>query len=94
MSLDIDAYDLIAPPHYGERGVPHDAWTTLREAAPVYRCEYGGEYQDFWAITKHADIMDISGKPEIFSNAPGITVMNRDQLAAMDNRANTPLGQM
>jgi cytochrome P450 len=94
MSLDIDAYDLIAPPHYGERGVPHDAWTTLREAAPVYRCEYGGEYQDFWAITKHADIMDISGKPEIFSNVPGITVMNRDQLAAMDNRGNTPLGQM
>ena len=65
MSVEIDPYDLIAPRNYGEKGVPHDSWTTLRRESPVHRCEFGGEFQDFWAITKHADIMDISGKPEL-----------------------------
>jgi len=94
MSVEIDPYDLIAPLNYGEKGVPHDTWTTLRRESPVHRCEFGGEFQDFWAITKHADIMDISGKPELFSNVPGIVVMHREQLAQFENRAGTPLGQM
>jgi len=94
MTSLIDPFDLIAPPHYGERGIPHDAWTKLRQKSPVHRCEYGGEFHDFWAITKHADIMDISGKPQTFSNVPGITVLNRVQQDAIDNRGNTPLGQM
>jgi len=94
MSSLIDPFDLIAPPNYGEKGVPHDSWTTLRKEAPVYRCEYGGEFSDFWAITKHADIMDISGKPDVFSNADGITIMTREQQIQFANRANSPLGQM
>ncbi len=94
MSSLIDPYDLIAPPNYGETGVPHDAWTKLRNEAPVYRCEYDGEYHDFWAITKHADIMDISGKPHVFSNSDGITILAREQQEALDNRASSPLGQM
>jgi cytochrome P450 len=94
MSALIDPYDLIAPPNYGEKGVPHDVWTKLRQESPVHRCEYDGEYQDFWAITKHADIMDISSRPDVFSNADGITILNREQRAQFANRANSPLGQM
>ena len=28
------------------------------------------EYPEFWAITKHADVMEIERNPEIFTNAP------------------------
>ncbi len=70
MAIDIDAADLILPARYGERGIPHDAWTQLRREAPVFRCETEG-YDPFYAITRHADIMEISSNPRIFSNIEG-----------------------
>jgi hypothetical protein len=37
----------------------------------------------FWAITKHADIVEISKQPDVFLNAPGMTlVRNRDRQGA------------
>jgi cytochrome P450 len=94
MSALIDPYDLIAPRNYGEKGVPHDSWTRLRHESPVHRCEFGGDFEDFWAITRHADIMDISGKPHLFSNSDGPMILSREQLQTVENRASTPLGQM
>lgn len=79
MSIEIDPKDLIHPQNYGVGGQPHELWTHLREHAPVYRCEIEG-YESFWAITRHADIMDISGKPHIFSNASGPVIMTDEQL--------------
>ena len=70
MAIEIDPADLIVPKRYGDQGIPHDAWTKLRRDAPVYRCEPEG-YAPFYAITRHADIMDISNKPQIFSNIEG-----------------------
>ncbi len=32
---DIDGYELIAPKAYGERGIPHDQWTELRQKLPL-----------------------------------------------------------
>ena len=70
MSAEFDPRDLIYPKHYGAAGQPHATWTWLRENSPVHHCETE-EFEPFWAVTRHADIMDISGKPEIFSNAQG-----------------------
>ena len=94
MATVIDPFDLIAPRHYGEKGIPHDVWTTLRRESPVHHCAFDGAFHDFWAITKHADIMDVSGRPDVFSNAGGITILDRAQQDALENRENTPLGQM
>jgi len=94
MSSLIDPYDLIAPKHYGTRGVPHDVWTLLRQESPVHRCEFGGAFEDFWAITRHADIMDISGKPQLFSNREGPMILSRLQRIQADKRAESPMGQM
>jgi len=80
MGYEIDPQDLIIPKNYGVAGQPHEAWSWLREHAPVYRCE-ADPYEDFWAITRHADIMDISGKPDVFSSLRGPTVLTQDQLA-------------
>jgi cytochrome P450 len=79
MAFEIDPRDLIVPRHYGATGQPHKLWTHLREHTPVYRCEVE-PYQHFWAITRHADIMEISGQPGIFSNAQGPTVMTQDEI--------------
>ncbi len=43
-------------------GIPHDVWTRLRAEAPVARVEAPG-YEPFWAVTKHADIMQIASQP-------------------------------
>lgn len=94
MSSPIDPYDLIAPKNYGLKGVPHDLWTQLREQSPVHRCEFGGDFEDFWAITRHADIMEISNKPNLFSNLQGPMVLSRVQRIQMEKRAESPMGQM
>jgi cholest-4-en-3-one 26-monooxygenase len=70
---NIDPADLVDPDRYAARGYPHDVWTRLRAEEPVARIKAPG-YEPFWAITKHADIMEIARQPELFSNAQGITL--------------------
>ena len=93
MSASIDPSDLIVPRNYGVAGQPHDVWTELRASEPVYYCDAPG-HEPFWAITKHADIMEISSQPDIFSNREGPVILNDEQLVQAQNRENTPLGQM
>ncbi len=69
----IDPLDLVDPERYARRGYPHDTWTRLRADAPVAFVEVDG-YKPFWAITKHADILQIAAQPERFSSAQGITL--------------------
>src|SRR6478609_5962303 len=48
-------------------------WTRLRAEDPVAYFAPEG-YEPFWAITKHADILEISKQPLLFSSASGITL--------------------
>jgi cholest-4-en-3-one 26-monooxygenase len=69
----IDPLDLVDPERFARRGYPHELWTKLRAEAPVLRLEPPG-FHPFWAITRHADIVEVSSRPEIFSSAYGITL--------------------
>src|SRR5690349_6473544 len=69
----IDPSDLVDPERYAEHGYPHAVWTRLRAEAPIARVKAPG-YEPFWAVTKHADIMQISSQPLRFSSAQGITL--------------------
>jgi cholest-4-en-3-one 26-monooxygenase len=51
-----------------EAGIPHDQFKRLRNEAPVYRHEGAGNEEDFWCITKHADLKYISKRPLTFSS--------------------------
>jgi cytochrome P450 len=73
-----DGSELLFPEQYSDRGYPHDVWTRLRRESPVHRCEPPG-YGAFWAITKHADICDISKRPDAFENGRGIVVLDDEQ---------------
>ena len=74
-----DGTELINPHSYAKSGVPHDVWTQLRRDAPIHYCEPAG-FEPFWAITRHADICEISKSPDRFLSQPGIVVMSDDQL--------------
>ncbi len=80
--LDTPELRLIDPRCYAEQGYPHELWAELRREAPVRLFEPPG-WPAFWAITKHADIVEISKQPDVFLNAPGMTlVRNRDRQGA------------
>ena len=67
----IDPLDLVDPSRFARNGYPHELWRTLRAEAPVVFLEPEG-YVSFWAVTRHADIIDIASQPERFSNAHGL----------------------
>jgi cytochrome P450 len=88
----VDPLDLVGPDRYGRSGPPHDVWARLRSEAPVHWCEPPG-FESFWAVTRHADIVEVSGQPEVFSNASGIVVLNEQQQAA-NAQGDSPLRAM
>ncbi|MCY3631176.1 MAG: cytochrome P450, partial [bacterium] len=65
--MDVDPLDLISPKRYGANGHPHELMAWMRQNSPVHWCEPDG-YQNFWAVTRHADIIEVSMQPELFSN--------------------------
>lgn len=73
MTVDHDVLDLIDPERYARGGYPHELWTRLRSEDPVAYFAPEG-YEPFWAVTKHADILEISKQPRLFSSAQGITL--------------------
>src|ERR1043166_673452 len=73
---DIDLTD----PDIFERGTPHDMFKLLRREAPVYRHPQKNGCAPFWAITKYADLKEVSKTPALFSSALQGTLM-RDPMA-------------
>ena len=60
---------LADPAAYTDEGRLHEALTLLRRQAPVHRVEADG-YDPFWAVTRHADVMEIERNHALFINAP------------------------
>jgi cytochrome P450 len=57
------------PKAYADEPKLHAALTHLRTNAPVSWVEVPS-YEPFWAITKHADIMDVERANDVFTNYP------------------------
>jgi cytochrome P450 len=68
----IDPQRLVDPKCYADHGYPHPAWTVLRKEAPVCKFRLDG-WPDFWALSKHEHIVEVSKQPNLFLNAPGMT---------------------
>ncbi|QDQ98640.1 cytochrome P450 [Tomitella fengzijianii] len=51
-------------------GVPHEFFSWLRPAEPVY-WQPEEEGSGYWAVTRHADVISVSRDPETFSSALG-----------------------
>jgi len=85
----IDIYD---PEQYGD-GPPHAVFEQLRRTDPVHRQEMpDGTF--YWAVMRHADVVEVSRHPNLYSAARGGVVledldpdslaMMQDMLLAMD----------
>lgn len=61
--------DVIAPEVYGRVGHPHQAFAWLRANDPLRWVE-PENFHPFWAVTKHADIVEIEKNPEVFPSEP------------------------
>lgn len=73
-----DAARLLANPQaYTDEKRLHEALAHLRAQAPVSWVDVEG-YRPFWAITKHADVMDIERQNDLFTNDPRPLLMVAD----------------
>jgi cytochrome P450 len=71
MALNIQEAGLVFtdPTAYADEERFHEATTLLRRESPVHWVE-GEHYRPFWALTRHADIMDVERDNQRFLSAP------------------------
>ncbi len=65
--------EIIDPDYYQQNGYPHAYWAELRKNAPIAYCQHP-KLVPFYAVTRYDDIVSISKKPNIFLNAPLLSV--------------------
>src|SRR5690242_2589998 len=63
---DEHAWPLVTPEAYATHEI-HDAYKWLRTNNPLGRAEIE-QYNPFWVVTKHADILEISRQNALFHN--------------------------
>ncbi|MDJ0785194.1 MAG: cytochrome P450 [Myxococcota bacterium] len=70
-----EGLNMIHPETYAKHGYPHELWKWLRHNDPVHFVEQPeGAGPSYWAITRHADITEISKQPDKFLNNPRLTI--------------------
>lgn len=67
MTLSLENIDIHTPQRYAKKGFPWEEWDLLRRDAPIFWYERD-DIEPFWAVTRHADVLTISGLPEVFIN--------------------------
>jgi cytochrome P450 len=78
--------DIYAPDQY-QHGAPHDVFEELRRTDPVHRQEMP-DGTAYWAVMRHADVVEVSRHPNLFSAAKGGVVLedlDADSLAMMQD---------
>lgn len=66
----IDIYD---PEQYAE-GPPHELFEELRRTDPVHHQEMP-DGTSYWAVLRHADVVEVSRHPNLFSASKGGVVL-------------------
>jgi cytochrome P450 len=75
--MDDAARVFVTPMAYTDEAALHRALSHLRAHAPVSWVEVE-DYQPFWAITKHADIMEIERADDVFTNSPRPVLVTKE----------------
>lgn len=77
---------IIATADYGGHSHPHELFAWLRQNDPLRWFEPDG-FRPFWAATKHADILEIERRPEIFSSEPRTQILPNALIEAAQQRS-------
>jgi len=88
-----DGTDLLDPQRYATKGYPHEIWSRLRRESPLHWCD-PAELVPFWAVTKHAHIVEISKQPEIFESGKGIVPATKEVAARIARGERGPFDMM
>jgi len=67
----------VTPAAYADEAWFHDACTVLRREDPIHLVE-NADFAPFWALTKHADVLDVELHPNEFRNAPRPVLQNHE----------------
>lgn len=59
----------VDPAAYADPFAWHGAAQRIRDESPILKVAIDG-FPEFWAITTHADVMEVERNPEVFTNAP------------------------
>lgn len=62
---DLSSHDAFA------QGAPHNTFARLRKEDPLHWTEWA-DGQDYWSVTRHADILELNRNTAVFSSAHGI----------------------
>jgi len=87
--VPLSKLDVISARTYGEHGYPHEAWARLRREQPVCFME-PPNYKPFWAITKHADIIEVSKQPNRFKSEGRFILFPEMQRGGSDDFVENP----
>jgi cytochrome P450 len=74
-----EEFHLAHPDDYAAHGYPHAIWKRLRREDPVHWFERTRGVP-FWAITKHADIVEIGKQPDKFLNGPRLVISHEPEI--------------
>ncbi|MEW9549026.1 cytochrome P450 [Nonomuraea sp. NPDC050783] len=74
---------LATPATYTDEPRLHEALTLLRRESPVQRVEAPG-YRPFWAVTRHADVLEIERDNALWLSAPRPVLRRAEIDAALD----------
>ncbi|MGH3239167.1 MAG: cytochrome P450 [Spirillospora sp.] len=87
MTLTVDEAGLaiVDPRTYADDRRLHEALALLRRESPVHHVD-APDYDPFWAVTRHEDIMEVERNHQLFLNAPrpllalaGLDALNRQR---------------
>jgi cytochrome P450 len=81
------------PAAYADPDAWHATAKRIRDESPILRVSRP-TYPEFWAITRHADVMEIERHPEIFTNAPVPVLAPQVRVDGMDQTPVKTLIQM
>src|SRR5690349_5891216 len=81
------------PAAYADPERWHAAAARIRAESPILKVSVP-DFPDFWAITKHDDVMEIERRPDQFTNTPVPTLAPEDRIAVMDQTPGKTLIQM
>lgn len=72
---------LVSPQAFADEDRIHAVFAQLRAAGGLHRTEPAG-YRPFWAVTRHAHIMEASRRNDVLVSSRRLNLMNRKQEAA------------
>jgi cytochrome P450 len=78
------------PAAYADPDAWHAAAARLRREQPISKVSLP-DYPEFWAITKHADVMEIERNAEIFTNEPSPALATRMDMARNAEGGGAPM---